>query len=128
MLHIRAVAYTGVSQEESLAVFGAVRSIDALRALAKQPGLSLVMASKVYRFCCPDVRAAVDRHSSYFFNSLPLQAEGGPVGNCTRFKREWANGNTGPAAWRLLQVPIARQISVNIVGRTFRRWRRLPRY
>jgi hypothetical protein len=51
-----------------------------------------VMASKVYRFCCPDVGAAVDRHSSYFFNSLPLQAEGGPVSTCTRFKREWANG------------------------------------
>jgi hypothetical protein len=67
-------------------------AIDALRAFAKQPGLSLVMASKVYRFCCPDVGAAVDRHSSYFFNSLPLQAEGGPLGNCTRFKREWANG------------------------------------
>lgn len=65
---------------------------DALRMLAKQPGLSLVMASKVYRFCCPDVGAAVDRHSSYFFNSLPVQAESGPVGTCTRFKREWADG------------------------------------
>ncbi len=69
-----------------------VSATDALRGLTKQPGLSLVMASKVYRFCCPDVGAAVDRHSSYFFNSLPLQAEGGPVSNCTRFKREWANG------------------------------------
>jgi hypothetical protein len=65
---------------------------DALRALTKQPGLSLVMSSKVYRFCCPDVGAAVDRHSSYFFNSLPMQAEGGAVSTCTRFKREWANG------------------------------------
>jgi hypothetical protein len=65
---------------------------DALRALTKQPGLGLVMASKVYRFCCPDVGAAVDRHSSYFFNSLPLEAEGGRVSNCTRFKREWADG------------------------------------
>ena len=64
----------------------------ALRALAKQPGLSLVMASKVYRFCRPDAGAAVDRHSSYFFNSLPLQTEGGSVGTCTRFKREWASG------------------------------------
>ena len=69
-----------------------VSPADALRALTKQPGLSLVMASKVYRFCCPDVGAAVDRHSSYFFNSLPVQAAGGPVGTCTRFKREWANG------------------------------------
>ena len=65
---------------------------DALRALTKQPGLSLVMASKIYRFCCPDVGAAVDRHSSYFFNSLPLQAEGGLVSACTRFRRAWANG------------------------------------
>jgi hypothetical protein len=65
---------------------------DALAALTKQPGISLVMASKVYRFCCPDVGAAIDRHSSYFFNSLPLQVDGGLVGTCTRFKREWANG------------------------------------
>src|ERR1017187_4598410 len=65
----------------------------ALGALTKQSGLGLVMASKIYRFCCPDVGAAVDRHSSYFFNSLPLQVEGGPpVSTCTRFKRQWANG------------------------------------
>lgn len=65
---------------------------DALGTLTKQPGIRLVMASKVYRFCRPDVGAAVDRHSSYFFNSLPLQVEGGAVSTCTRFKREWANG------------------------------------
>lgn len=65
---------------------------DALGELTKQPGLSLVMASKIYRFCCPDVGAAVDRHSSYFFNSLPLQVEGGPVSSCTHFRRQWANG------------------------------------
>ena len=64
----------------------------ALGALTKQSGLGMVMASKIYRFCCPDVGAAVDRHSSYFFNSLPLQVEGGPVSTCTRFKRQWANG------------------------------------
>lgn len=65
----------------------------ALEALLEQPGVSLVMASKVYRFCCPQAGAAVDRHCSYFFNSLRLNEAGGTPGTCTRFKREWADGN-----------------------------------
>ena len=64
----------------------------ALRALTEQPGLGLVMASKIYRFCCPWVGAAVDRHSSYFFNSLSVDDEADGLRACTRFKREWANG------------------------------------
>jgi hypothetical protein len=59
--------------------------IDALCAL---PGISMVIASKIYRFCVPTRGAAIDRHASYFFNSL--QVAGG--GNATRFDREWANG------------------------------------
>lgn len=62
--------------------------IDSLSAL---PGLSLVISSKIYRFCCPLVGAAVDRHASYFFNSLPVV--GG--GFSTQFNREWANGPGG---------------------------------
>lgn len=57
-------------------------------ALCSLPGISLVIASKIYRFCAPTQGAAVDRHASYFFNSL--QVAGG--GNATRFAREWANG------------------------------------
>jgi hypothetical protein len=64
----------------------------ALRALTEQPGLGLVMASKIYRFCCPQVGAAVDRHSSYFFNSLSVHDETGKLRVCARFRREWANG------------------------------------
>jgi hypothetical protein len=64
----------------------------ALRALTNQPGLGLVMASKIYRFCCPQVGAAVDRHTSYFFNSLFMNDEAGRLRGCTRFAREWANG------------------------------------
>lgn len=59
--------------------------IDALRVL---PGISLVIASKIFRFCSPNHGAAVDRHASYFFNSL--QVVGG--GAATHFVREWANG------------------------------------
>lgn len=59
--------------------------IDALCAL---PGISLVIASKIFRFCAPQVGAAVDRHASYFFNSLPVLGRG----MATTFRREWSNG------------------------------------
>jgi len=51
-------------------------------------GISLVIASKIYRFCVPNIGAAVDRHTSYFFNSLSVRGQGTP----THFQREWANG------------------------------------
>jgi len=63
----------------------ASRGIDTLSSL---PGISLVIASKIYRFCCPTVGASVDRHASYFFNSLRLNDNG----FTTHFLREWANG------------------------------------
>jgi hypothetical protein len=56
-------------------------------ALCGLPGISLVIASKIYRFCCPSIGAAVDRHASYFLNSMPITAGG----FATRFKREWSN-------------------------------------
>jgi hypothetical protein len=56
-------------------------------ALCKLPGISLVIASKIYRFCSPSAGAAVDRHASYFFNSLAIA--GG--GFSTSFRREWSN-------------------------------------
>jgi hypothetical protein len=59
-----------------------------LNALSNLSGLSLVIASKIYRFCVPAAGAAVDRHSSYFFNSLPIDN-----GFTTAFRREWSNGN-----------------------------------
>lgn len=65
----------------------------AVSALVGLPGLSLVAASKVYRFAAPTVGASVDRHSSYFFNSLPQHHAGGQaVGWVTSFQREWVNG------------------------------------
>ncbi|HWX26463.1 MAG TPA: hypothetical protein VNZ53_03380 [Steroidobacteraceae bacterium] len=62
----------------------ACAGIDALCGL---PGVSLVIASKIYRFCCPSIGAAVDRHASYFFNSLRIA--GG--GFATYFARQWSN-------------------------------------
>jgi hypothetical protein len=65
---------------------------NALYNLSQLPGIGLVMASKVYRFCCPNVGVAVDRHSSFFFNSLPLLMLSGQQKYATNFKREWATG------------------------------------
>jgi hypothetical protein len=85
------VAATPAQQEEMLVAIGNLISgnlavgIDTLSAL---PGISLVIASKIFRFCAPQVGAAVDRHSSYFFNSLPIDGHG----SATNFEREWADG------------------------------------
>jgi hypothetical protein len=62
-----------------------IENLSALR------GISLVIASKIYRFCFPDAGVAVDRHASYFFNSLSVL--GG--GFSTVFLREWSNGPDG---------------------------------
>lgn len=62
--------------------------LDALSGLA---GVSLVMASKIYRFCVPKQGAAVDRHASYFFNSLDVIYPNQPRTTATRFLREWTN-------------------------------------
>jgi len=61
----------------------------ALDALCNMRGISLVIASKIFRFCAPQIAAADDRHASYFFNSLPLAVHGG---NASNFVREWTNG------------------------------------
>jgi len=50
------------------------------------------MATKVYRFCLPDRGASVDRHSSYFFNSLDTRLSDRTVTKATCFKREWTAG------------------------------------
>jgi hypothetical protein len=50
------------------------------------------MATKIYRFCRPLEGAAVDRHCSYFFNSLDLIDVDGERAKCVIFKREWATG------------------------------------
>jgi hypothetical protein len=40
----------------------------AIDRLSSLPGISLVIASKVYRFCRYMIGGTVDRHASYFFN------------------------------------------------------------
>ena len=65
---------------------------DGLDDLSQLPGLRLVMATKVYRFCCPNMGAAVDRHTSYFFNSLEIVDPNGSRRKSTNFRREWSNG------------------------------------
>lgn len=72
-----------------VALGGPGRGLDALSVL---PGVSLVIASKIYRFCIPSAGAAVDRHASYFFNSLDIVAPNKQGAKATHFLREWANG------------------------------------
>jgi len=67
-------------------VSGKTRS--GIAALCDLPGIGLVIASKIYRFCSPKTGAAVDRHASYFFNSL-LVNDGAYA---TEFQREWSTG------------------------------------
>jgi hypothetical protein len=64
----------------------------AINKLSGLPGISLVIASKIFRFCCPAVGAAVDRHTSYFFNSLEVISPEGCRDRSTEFRREWSNG------------------------------------
>lgn len=61
---------------------------DGLDALSRLPGLRLVMATKIYRFCSPNVGTAIDRHTSYFFNSLEVVSADGARRKATSFKRE----------------------------------------
>lgn len=83
---------------DALALLGEDESVkDGLKILYSLPGISLVIASKIFRFCCPTRGAAIDRHTSYFFNSLPVIGSGhpGPQTACG-FKREWSKGENGP--------------------------------
>ena len=61
-----------------------------LNRLSQLPGLTLVKASRIYRFCCPDNGASLDGHSSYFFNSVPIRSCSARSGFATEFRREWA--------------------------------------
>lgn len=63
---------------------------EGLDELSGLPGLRLVMATKVYRFCCPSIGTAVDQHASYFLNSLEIVDSEGDRRKCTNFKREWS--------------------------------------
>ena len=63
-----------------------------LERLSALPGLRLVMATKVYRFCRPNAAACLDRHVSYFFNSLGITGMDGVRRPSTMFRREWSTG------------------------------------
>jgi hypothetical protein len=77
----------------SLKLFNAPGGLgNAIDALSNLPGISLVITSKIFRFCCPSVGAAVDRHTSYFFNSLEFISPEGRRDRATNFRREWSNG------------------------------------
>lgn len=66
--------------------------LEAFNQLNNIPGIRFVMATKIYRFCQPNVGAAVDRHTSYFFNSLDMILPNNRINKVTHFKREWSTG------------------------------------
>jgi len=89
----------GASPEEQVRMRDAIRHVlnpstlkRGLDDLSKIPGLRLVMATKIFRFCCPLKGAAVDRHASYFFNSLEIIGPKGIRNKCTNFRRGWSRG------------------------------------
>lgn len=89
-------AIINVSDDEKLIMQAAITKLcnqgseqEGLELLCNLPGIRLVIASKIFRFCSPLRGAAVDRHASYFFNSLPVTNNG----MTTRFIREWSTGN-----------------------------------
>jgi hypothetical protein len=93
----RVIEAAMLSQREQFAI--SIKSLSipdntkgVLQSLSQQPGLRLVMATKLYRFCSPECGAALDRHCSYFFNSLRVRDADGILRGCTLFKREWADG------------------------------------
>lgn len=79
---------------EAIVAIGALATLKkGLNALSALPGLRLVMATKVYRFCYPLLGAgAIDRHASYFFNSVPAVSAAGIPLSLTDFRREWSTG------------------------------------
>ena len=95
---IQATPDARVEMLKSLRLFksldGLAHAIDSLCLL---PGIRLVIASKIFRFCCPTFGAAVDRHTSYFFNSLELISPEGHRGRATNFRREWSNVINSPS-------------------------------
>lgn len=90
--HAHIVGATPAQQAQIQAAITALitpgRECVGIDALCNLPGISLVIASKIFRFCSPRQGAAVDRHASYFFNSLQVVG----AGTATNFAREWANG------------------------------------
>jgi hypothetical protein len=88
----------------------------ALSGLSAKPGLDLVIATKVYRFCWPEGGAAVDRHSSYFFNSLDLMDADGKRTKCCQFRRQWDGKRTraGPTSRLAIYDPGGRGRDANL--------------
>ena len=90
---VQATADARVEMLNSLRLFKSLDGLaNAINGLCGLSGIRLVIASKIFRFCCPAVGAAVDRHTSYFFNSLELISPEGHRGRATNFRREWSNG------------------------------------
>jgi hypothetical protein len=93
---VQATSEAQVQMLNSLTLFNAPDGLaNAMNTLCSLPGIRFVIASKIFRFCRPEVGAAVDRHTSYFFNSLGV----------TNFRREWPNGRHTTSRLAIHNVP-----------------------
>jgi hypothetical protein len=131
------ISNTSDTQKQQLAGF--IRELlmpssikSGLRGLTGQPGIDLVMATKIYRFCTPSTGAAVDRHCSqpstdtartfsthYGIDARPEQR---PAPNSA------VNGqmaSTKRHAWQPSLMLDATGIYFNISSPIFRSWRPL---
>ena len=63
-----------------------------LKRLSELPGLGFAIATNVYRFCCPDVAAAVNGRTSRFFNALNIIDALGSTKKATCFIMEPSAG------------------------------------
>jgi hypothetical protein len=90
---VRATPEAKVQMLNSLQLFNSPNGLlNAIDGLCSLPGIRLAIASKIFRFCCPASGAAVDRHTSYFFNSLEVISPEKRRDRSTNFRREWSNG------------------------------------
>lgn len=84
-----AVPDTSVEMERCIRSL-ACSTTGSLDRLSQLPGLTLLQASSIYRFCCPGDGASIDGHSSYFFNSVTIRSCFARSGFATEFRREWS--------------------------------------
>lgn len=89
---VNAQEETKQRMHHSLSLLCTPNQSEGIDALSGIPGINLVIASKIFRFTCPDIAASIDRHASYLFNSLNVTSTIQAPRKATRFIRQWTTG------------------------------------
>ena len=96
--------------------------------LSQLPGLTLLQASRIYRFCCPGNGASIDGHTSYFFNSVPIRSCSARSGFATEFRREWSTEKRATSRLAIDQPNLHRRNLTEYVQVYLRLLTRLARF